>query len=158
MLELNKLLRGNILVGSRSLGLGKVTSDWDIICTTDTLNLVLKEGDIVEHSSYDNGYDIVNEVGSDTNIDEDDYEDCDNGGFGADLESIEVITFKSGLKINLFVYPSKKKWKAYKKLIRNLRQYVSDFRKEEGINPYREIWVEWFIDEQYSQKINKAYW
>jgi hypothetical protein len=155
---LNKYLSGNILIGSRAWNCGKPTSDWDIVCTMDTLHMLLEDDMLREIDAYPNGYELSVKLIDDgvENLEEEDwYEGShDNGGFGADMLAIVVAYMSNGVKLNLFVYPNRKKWKAYKHLVRNVRAFVKECKKELDFD--RDWWVEVFIDEQYIQKINKA--
>ena len=145
-MTLNEILKGNILIGSRVLNRAKFNSDWDIVCTQDTVDYVLKNGSIKDIEEYEHGYEICNDK---LGCNEDDkYEDCDQGGFGADLQSIIVIEFTNGLKINLFVYPNKKKFNLYKKLNRKMKQNNKRYLS-------RKDWVYSFINLQYELGINK---
>jgi len=155
-MELNKLLSGNILIGSRSIGKGKSTSDWDIICDSGTVDFALYEGDIEEHVEHGCGYDICMQVMSEEEFDNCDecFEESDQGGFGADLIAIHSIKFKNGLYVNLFEYPNKRKWKSWKKLVRELRIELLECKRV-GLDVNREIWVDLFKDLQYYFGINK---
>ena len=145
-MTLNEILKGNILIGSRVLNRAKFNSDWDIVCTQDTVDHVLKNGSIKDIKEYEHGYEICNDKLC-TNEDEE-YEDCDQGGFGSDLQSIIVIEFTNGLKINLFVYPNNKKFKLYKKLNREMKKMSYNFIEKSD-------WVYSFINLQYKLGINK---
>lgn len=145
-MTLNDLLKGNVLVGSRVINKARPNSDWDIICTFDTYDLVLNQNDFKFFKTYEHGYEICSER-LETNEDED-YSECDQGGFGADLQTIVVCEFLNGLKINLFVYPNKKKFKLYKKLNREMKKMSSNFIE-------RNDWVDYFIELQYKLGINK---
>lgn len=145
-MNLNDLLKGNVLIGSRVINKARHNSDWDIVCTQDTADYVLKNGSIKDIEEYECGYEICNEkLGSNG---DDIYEDCDQGGFGADLQSIIFIEFTNGLKINLFVYPNKKKFKLYKKLNREIKKISYEFTEKMD-------WVNYFIKLQYELGINK---
>lgn len=151
-MELSRLLRGNVLIGSRAIGKAKPNSDWDIVCTRETLDYVLDNEDRIESiEHHEHGYEICEKMES--NIDEE-YEDSDQGGFGGDLEQITVIKFKNGLYINLFIYPNKKKFKLFKELNRRLKKIIS-LDKKHNIKTERSQWVEDFIDLQYNLGINK---
>ena len=145
-MNLNDLLKGNVLIGSRVINKARPNSDWDIVCTQDTVDYVLKNGSIKDIEEYEHGYEICNDKLG-TNGD-DEYEDCDQGGFGADLQSIIVIEFTNGLKINLFVYPNKKKFNLYKKLNREMKQNKKRYLS-------RRDWVYSFINLQYELGINE---
>lgn len=145
-MTLNEILKGNVLIGSRVINKAKPNSDWDIVCTFDTYDLVLNQNDFKFFKTYEHGYEICNER-LETNGDED-YSECDQGGFGADLQTIVVCEFLNGLKINLFVYPNKKKFKLYKKLNREMKEMSSNFID-------RNDWVFYFIDLQYELGINE---
>ena len=145
-MTLNEILKGNILIGSRVLNRAKFNSDWDIVCTQDTVDYVLKNGSVKEVTEYEHGYDICNDRLGTNEYEK--YEYCDQGGFGADLQSIIVIEFINGLKINLFVYPNKKKFKLYKKLNREIKKISYEFTE-------RMDWVNYFIELQYKLGINK---
>lgn len=145
-MNLNDLLKGNVLIGSRVINKARPNSDWDIVCTQDTANYVFENGSIKNIEEYEHGYEICNDKLG-TNGD-DVYEDCDQGGFGSDLQSIIVIEFTNGLKINLFVYPNKKKFNLYKKINRKMKQNNKKYLS-------RKDWVYSFINLQYELGINK---
>lgn len=156
---LNKYLSGNILIGSRAWQCGKATSDWDIVCTMDTLHMLLEDDMLREIDAYPNGYELTTElidrgVQGDFEAEEWDVGDHDNGGFGADMLAIVAAKMNNGVVLNLFVYPNRKKWKAYKKLVRNVREYVQECKEHGDID--RSYWVEAFVDEQYQLGIAKA--
>lgn len=144
-MNLNDLLKGNVLIGSRVINKARPDSDWDIVCTEDTVNYVLDNGCIKGIEEYEHGYEVCKKIG-DTG--DEDYSECDQGGFGADLQSIIVIEFTNGLKINLFVYPNKKKFNLYKKLNRRMKQNKKRYLS-------RKDWVYSFIKLQYELGINK---
>ena len=151
-MELNRLLSGNILIGSRAIGKAKPNSDWDIVCTGETLDYISDNEDKIKSIKYhEHGYEICEKFES--NIDEE-YEDSDQGGFGADLECIVVIRFNNGLYINLFIYPNKKKFKLFKKLNKEILKLLDECKKDE-FEVERQEWVEWFIELQYNLGINK---
>jgi hypothetical protein len=154
---LNKYLSGNILIGSRAWNCGKPTSDWDIVCTMDTLELLLEDEMLREIDAYPNGYELSTKLIDDgvENIEEEEWErgEHDNGGFGSDLMAIVVAQMSNGVKLNLFIYPNRKKWKAYKKLVRNVREFVDDAKRLPDFE--RSWWVDVFIEEQYMNNINK---
>ena len=147
-MELNRLLSGNILIGSRAIGKAKPDSDWDIVCTWDTYDFVKEYGDIDSIEEHSHGYEICEKLESNEN---EKYEESDQGGFGADLQTITSIKFKNGLYINLFVYPDKKKFKLYKKLIRELKKELKEVEVEG-----KKDWVYIFIDLQYELGISKG--
>lgn len=145
-MNLNDLLKGNVLIGSRVINKARPNSDWDIVCTFDTYDLVLNQNDFNFFKTYEHGYEICSErLGSNG---DDKYEDCDQGGFGADLQTIVVCEFLNGLKINLFVYPNKKKFNLYKKLNRRMKQNNKRYLS-------RKDWVYSFINLQYELGINE---
>lgn len=145
-MTLNEVLKGNVLIGSRVINRSTPDSDWDIVCTFDTFDLVLSQNDLNFFKTYEHGYEICSER-LETNEDED-YSECDQGGFGADLQAIVVCEFTNGLRINLFVYPNKKKFKLYKKLNREIKKISYEFTE-------RMDWVNYFIELQYKLGINK---
>ena len=147
-MELNKLLKGNILIGSRAIGKAKQDSDWDIVCTWDTYDFVKEHGNIDSIEEHSHGYEICEKLESNEN---EEYEESDQGGFGADLQTITSIKFKNGLYINLFVYPDKKKFKLYKKLIKELKKELKEVEVD-----YKQEWVDIFIDLQYELGISKG--
>lgn len=144
-MTLNEVLKGNVLIGSRIINKAKSDSDLDIICTQETVDYIFYNGSVKVVKEYEHGYEVCSKL--DSNADEE-YNDCDQGGFGADLQSIIVIEFTNGLKINLFVYPNKKKFKLYKKLNREMKKMSSNFIE-------RNDWVDYFIELQYKLGINK---
>ena len=150
-MELNKILSGNVLIGSRAIGKAKPNSDWDIVCIRETLDLVGKNGDMESIEYHEHGYEICEKLES--NQDEE-YEESDQGGFGADLECIAVIRFNNGLYINLFIYPNKKKFKLFKELNRRLKKLIK-LDKKHNIKTERSQWVQDFIELQYKVGINK---
>ena len=151
-MKLDRLLSGNILIGSRAIGKAKPNSDWDIVCTGETLDYILENEDKIESiEHHEHGYEICEKLES--NIDEK-YEDSDQGGFGADLEQITVIKFKNGLYINLFIYPNKRKFKLFKKLNKEILRLLDECKNDE-YKVERSEWVKWFIDLQYELGINE---
>lgn len=144
-MTLNEILKGNVLIGSRVINKAKPNSDWDIVCTQETVDYIFYNGSVIVATEYEHGYEVCKKIG-DTG--DDNYEDCDQGGFGADLQSIIVIEFTNGLKINLFVYPNKKKFKLYKKLNRKMKQNKKKYLRKND-------WVYSFINLQYELGINK---
>lgn len=150
-MELSKLLSGNVLIGSRVIGRAKPNSDWDIVCTKETLELVKENGDIESIEYHEHGYEICEKLES--NQDEE-YKESDQGGFGADLECIAVIRFNNGLYINLFIYPNKRKFKLFKKLNKELLKLLNECKGDE-YKVERQEWVDWFIELQYELGINK---
>lgn len=144
-MTLNEVLKGNVLIGSRVINKARPNSDWDIICTKETVDYIFYNGSVKVVKEYEHGYEVCNKL--DSNGDES-YNDCDQGGFGADLQSIIVIEFTNGLKINLFVYPNKKKFKLYKKLNRKMKRNIKKYLR-------RKDWVFDFINIQYELGINK---
>ena len=147
-MELNRLLSGNILIGSRAIGKAKPNSDWDIVCTWDTYDFIKEYGDIDSIEEHSHGYEICEKLESNNG---EEYEESDQGGFGADLQTIVSVKFKNGLYINLFVYPDKKKFKLYKKLIRELKKELKEVEVEG-----KKDWVYIFIDLQYELGISKG--
>ena len=147
-MELNKLLKGNVLIGSRAIGKAKPDSDWDIVCTWDTYDFVKEYGNIDSIEEHSHGYEICEKLESN---EYDEYERSDQGGFGADLQTITSIKFKNGLYINLFVYQDKKKFKLYKKLIRELKKELKEVKAD-----CKQEWVDIFIDLQYELGISKG--
>lgn len=145
-MTLNEVLKGNVLIGSRVINKAKHDSDWDIVCTQETVDYIFYNGSVKVVKEYEHVYEICNDKLC-SNLEED-FKDCDQGGFGTDLESIIVIEFTNGLKINLFVYPNKKKFKLYKELNREMRKLSSEFIE-------RADWVDYFIELQYELGINK---
>ena len=144
-MNLNDLLKGNVLIGSRAINKARPDSDWDIVCTQETVDYIFYNGSVKVVTEYEHGYEVCSKL--DSNGDEV-YNDCDKGGFGADLQSIIVIEFTNGLKINLFVYPNKKKFKLYKKLNRKMKKNIKKYLR-------RKDWVFDFINIQYELGINK---
>lgn len=157
-MELRDLLKGNILIGSRAVGMAKTTSDWDIVCTSEFIEWLFYESkaEVFSHINYPNGYEACAKIMSDEQFDnfDEEFEDSDQGGFGSDLVAIHEFIFDNGLKVNFFEYPSKKKWKAYKKLNKEMLKL-----KQESFNENseydRDVWVQDFIECQYAFGINK---
>ena len=145
-MTLNEILKGNVLIGSRVINRSTPDSDWDIVCTQETVDYIFENGSIKEFTEYEHGYEICNDKLC-SNL-EKEFEKCDQCGFGGDLQSIIVVEFTNGLKISLFVYPNKKKFKLYKKLNREIKKISYEFTE-------RMDWVNYFIELQYKLCINK---